>query len=322
MKVLANDGLSEQGISLLRDANIEVFTTKQEGEKLGEFINENQIDVLLVRSATNVDQFLIDECPSLRVIGRCGVGLDNIDVAYAESLGIRILNTPNAATRSVAELVFAHFFSLARHLHNANREMPLEGEANFKGLKKSFKEAFELQGKTLAVVGFGRIGREVAKIGISLGMKVFAYNRTPKKQTLELSFFDGQKLNFEIECSTNLNEVLAQADFVSVNTSKTEGYLLDTPQLESMKEGAYLVNAARGGVVNEERLLHYIENGKLRGAALDVYENEPTPSIALLMNSSLSLSPHLGGNTIDAQQKIGIELAKELIKIKNEDAVI
>ena len=244
--------------------------------------------------------------------------MDNIDVEYAIEKGLFVINTPNASSRSVAEIVFAHFFSLARFLHESNRLMPLEGDTHFNAMKKSFSKAIELEGKTLGVIGFGGIGKEVVKMGISLGMKVKVLTRKPKTETISLEFFDGQKLNFEITSTNNFDEFLKDTDFISINTPKTNEYIIDTPQFEKMKDGVFIVNTARGGVINEVALLDYIESGKVAGAALDVFENEPTPELQLLMNPNLSLSPHLGGNTLDAQEKIGAELAMQIIDIKTK----
>ncbi|MDN4010883.1 D-2-hydroxyacid dehydrogenase [Chryseobacterium gambrini] len=316
MKVLANDGISKAGEQALKNAGIEVLDNRVAQDHVINFINENNVDVLLVRSATKVRQDLIDACPSLKIIGRGGIGMDNIDVEYAIDKGIYIINTPTASSKSVAELVFAHFFSLARFLHESNRLMPLEGETHFNAMKKSFSKAYELSGKTLGVIGFGSIGQEVVKMGISLGMKVKVLTRKPKTKVLSLEFFDGQSVNFEITSTNDMDEFLKDTDFISLNTPKTNEYIIDTPQFEKMKDGVYIVNTARGGVMNEVSLIDFIESGKVAGAALDVFEKEPTPEVLLLMNPSLSLSPHVGGNTVDAQEKIGLELAEQIIKIK------
>lgn len=317
MIVLANDGISDSGVQLLREAGITVLDSRVSPEHLSNFINENKVDALLVRSATQVRQQLIDECPHLKIVGRGGIGMDNIDVEYAIDKGLYLINTPTASCKSVAELVFAHFFSLARFLHESNRLMPLEGETHFSALKKSFHNASELSGKTLGVVGMGNVGLEVIRIGISLGMKILAYNRTPKTSTVALSFFDGQTLNFEIK-SVTLDEVLKNADFISLNTGKTDRYLIDTDEFAMMKDGAFLVNTARGGVVNEVAMIDALESGKLAGAALDVFEKEPTPEVEILMHPGMSLSPHVGANTMDAQDRIGKELATQLIKLKDQ----
>ncbi|HPW88587.1 MAG TPA: D-2-hydroxyacid dehydrogenase [Kaistella chaponensis] len=318
MKVLANDGISESGKNALLEAGIEFVEAKVSQEQLIDFINENKIDVLLVRSATKVRKDIIDACSSLKIIGRGGVGMDNIDVEYAIEKGLYVINTPNASSRSVAEMVFAHFFSLARFLHESNRLMPLEGDTHFSAMKKSFSKAHELEGKNLGVIGFGEIGKEVIKIGISLGMKVKVLTRKPKTEKISLSFFDGQSINFDISSTQDWDEFLKDTQFISINTPKTTEYIIEAPQFEKMQDGIFIVNTARGGVLNEVELLKAIESGKVSGAALDVFENEPSPELPLLMNPNLSLSPHLGGNTLDAQEKIGTELANQIIAIKTK----
>lgn len=318
MKVLANDGISKAGELALKKDGIEVLDNRIAQNHLIDFINDNKVDVLLVRSATKIRQELIDACPSLKIVGRGGIGMDNIDVEYAIDNGLYVINTPNASSRSVAELVFAHFFSLARFLHESNRLMPLEGETQFNAMKKSFSNAYELSGKTLGVIGFGGIGKEVVKMGISLGMKIKVLTRNPKTETISLDFFDGQTVHFEITSTNDMDAFLKDTEFISINTPKTEKYIIDTCEFEKMKDGVYIVNTARGGVINEVTLLDFIESGKIAGAALDVFETEPTPELILLMNPSLSLTPHLGGNTIDAQEKIGLELAQQIIEIKKK----
>ncbi|CAA7386761.1 D-2-hydroxyacid dehydrogenase [Chryseobacterium fistulae] len=318
MKVLANDGISKAGEQALKNAGIEVLENRVAQNHVIDFINENNVDVLLVRSATKVKQDVIDACPNLKIIGRGGIGMDNIDVEYAKNKGIKVINTPTASSKSVAELVFGHFFSLARFLHESNRLMPLEGETHFNAMKKSFNNAYELSGKTLGVIGFGSIGQEVVKIGISLGMKVKVLTRKPKTETINLTFFDGQSVNFTITSTNDMDAFLKDSDFISINTPKTNEYIIDTPQFEKMKDGVYIVNTARGGVMNEVALIDFIESEKVAGAALDVFENEPSPELPLLMNPALSLSPHVGGNTIDAQEKIGVELAEQIIKLQKE----
>ena len=313
-KVLANDGVSQSGIDALEQAGFEVLTTTVAQEQLENYINENNISVLLVRSATTVRKNIIDNCPSLKIIGRGGVGMDNIDVDYARNKGLSVINTPAASSHSVAELVFAHFYGIARFLHNSNREMPLEGDANFKGLKKSYAKGIELKGKTLGVLGFGRIGQATAKVAIGAGMKVIAFDPFLTKANLELEFFDGQKLDFEIETTTK-EEVLRQADFLTLHVPAQKNYVIDEADFAQMKDGVILANAARGGVVNEFALVKAIESGKVIGAALDVFEKEPKPEIQLLMNSALSLTPHIGAATSEAQDRIGQELADQIINI-------
>lgn len=314
MKVLANDGISQSGIDALKAEGFEVITTNVAQEQLVNYINQNDISVLLVRSATKARKDLIDACPNLKIIGRGGVGMDNIDVDYARSKGIQVINTPAASSHSVAELVFGHFLGLARFLHNSNRDMPLEGDSNFKNLKKSYGKGVELKGKTLGILGFGRIGQATAKVGIGLGMKIAAFDPFIEKANLELNFFDGQKLNFEIK-TISKEEVLKQADFISLHVPAQKDYVIDEKEFDLMKNGVMVANAARGGVINEVALVSAIEKGKVAGAALDVFEKEPTPEVQLLMNPALSLTPHTGAATNEAQDRIGIELASQIISI-------
>lgn len=314
MKVLANDGVSQSGIDALEKAGFEVLTTTVAQEQLEKYINENDIDVLLVRSATKVRKDIIDGCPDLKIIGRGGVGMDNIDVEYAREKGKHVINTPAASSHSVAELVFGHFYGLARFLHNSNRDMPLEGDKNFKSLKKAYAKGTELKGKTLGVIGFGRIGQATAKIGIGAGMKVVAYDPFIEEANLQLEFFDGQTANFSIN-TVSKEEVLKQADFLTLHVPAQKDYVIDESDFNIMKDGVIIANAARGGVVNEVALVKAIESGKVARAALDVFEKEPQPEVQLLMNSSLSLTPHTGAATNEAQDRIGTELASQIIDL-------
>ncbi|MDY2588267.1 D-2-hydroxyacid dehydrogenase [Winogradskyella aquimaris] len=314
MKVLANDGVSQSGIDALEAAGYEVLTTTVAQEQLQNYINDNNISVLLVRSATKVRKDLIDNCPGLKIIGRGGVGMDNIDVEYAREKGLHVINTPAASSHSVAELVFGHFYGLARFLHNSNRDMPLEGDTNFKSLKKAYAKGVELKGKTLGVIGFGRIGQATAKIGIGAGMTVVAYDPYIEEATLDLDFFDGQKVSFNIK-TVSKEEVLKQADFLTLHVPAQKNYVIDEGDFKLMKDGVIIANAARGGVVNEIALVKAIESGKVARAALDVFEKEPQPEVQLLMNPSLSLTPHTGAATNEAQDRIGVELADQIIKI-------
>ena len=270
--------------------------------------------MLLVRSATTVRKNIIDNCPSLKIIGRGGVGMDNIDVDYARSKGLHVINTPAASSHSVAELVFGHFYGLARFLHNSNRDMPLEGDANFKKLKKSYAKGTELKGKTLGVLGFGRIGQATAKVAIGAGMKVVAFDPFMEAADLELDFFDGQKVSFNIK-TISKEDVLKQADFLTLHVPAQKDYVIDEAEFKQMKDGVILANSARGGVVNEVALVKAIESGIVARAALDVFEKEPQPEMGLLMNSALSLTPHIGAATNEAQERIGNELATQIIDI-------
>lgn len=312
-KILANDGLAQSGIDLLVKEGFEVKNTRVAQEQLVNYINKNNIDALLVRSSTKVDKKLIDDCPSLKLIGRGGVGLDNIDVKYAESKGIKVFNTPEASSESVAELVFAHLLNGVRFLHDANRNMPLEGDSQFKQLKKSYAGGVELRGKTLGIVGFGRIGQATAKMGLALGMEVIFTDHHTKEATLTLSFFDGQSIDFKLK-SSDLKEVLANSDFISLHVPSQEKYIIGRKELGLMKPGSGIINTSRGGVLDEVALVEALESDHLSFAGLDVFESEPTPEIKILMNPKISLSPHVGGSTVEAQERIGAELAQKVIK--------
>lgn len=314
MKVLANDGVSQSGINALEASGFEVITTTVAQDQLVNYINDKDITVLLVRSATKVRKDIIDNCKGLKVIGRGGVGMDNIDVAYAKEKGIDVINTPAASSSSVAELVFAHLYSGVRFLHDANRNMPLDGDSKFKNLKKAYAGGIELRGKTLGILGIGRIGQATAQIAIGVGMKVIAYDPFIDEVEIPLEFFDGQKASFKIK-TVSKDEVLKNADFITLHVPAQKEYVIGASEIEKMKKGAGIVNAARGGVVDEVALVDALEKGKLSFAGLDVFENEPTPAVKVLMNHKISLTPHIGAATGEAQDRIGQELADQIINI-------
>lgn len=314
MKVLANDGLDQSGIDGLQKAGFEVITTKVPQEELINYINENQVRTLLVRSATKVRKDIIDACPSLKIIGRGGVGMDNIDVEYAREKGVNVINTPAASSASVAELVFAHLFSGCRFLTDSNRKMPVEGDTKFAELKKAYTKGVELRGKTIGIIGFGRIGQEVAKMALGLGMRVLAVDNFAEKVNLKVEFFNGQSVDFEIKTQSK-EEVLKEADFVTLHVPAQKEFVIGQKEFDLMKNGAALVNCARGGVVDEEALLKALDSGKLAFAGLDVFINEPTPAKSVLSHPKISLTPHTGASTNEAQDRIGISLAEQIISI-------
>ena len=314
MKILANDGISESGKNKLEEYGFKVDLTKVSQEQLVDYINTNSITSLLVRSATQVRKDIIDNCPSLKIIGRGGVGMDNIDVEYARSKGIQVINTPAASSKSVAELVFSHLFSCVRFLHESNRSMPLDGDSKFKDLKKSYAKGTELSGKTLGIIGFGRIGQEVAKIGIGIGMNIIFFDKLNKEVSLTLNFFDGQSKTFNLS-SSSYEDLLNSSDFITVHIPASDKYIIDSNEFSQMKNGVGILNLSRGGILNEEELLKNIESGKVSFAGIDTFENEPKPSIKILMNSNISLTPHIGAATNEAQDRIGVELADKINEI-------
>ena len=314
MKILANDGISANGVEELEAAGFEVSTATVAQEQLENYINNESIVALLVRSATKVRKDLIDACPSLKIIGRGGVGMDNIDVEYARDKGLHVINTPAASSESVAELVFAHLFSGVRFLYDSNRNMPLDGDSKFKVLKKAYAKGTELRGKTLGVIGFGRIGQATAKIGLGLGMKVIAHDPFMEKASVTVPFFDGQSLTFDIYIESK-ETVLKEADFLSLHVPAQKEFVIGATEIELMKDGAGLVNAARGGVVDEVAMVEALKSGKLGFAGVDTFENEPTPAVQVLMTPNVSLTPHIGAATNQAQKRIGSELATQIISI-------
>ena len=314
MKVLANDGISKSGIKALERAGFEVITTKVAQEQVENYINTNKIDVILVRSATKVRKDIIDNCPSLKIIGRGGVGMDNIDVDYARSKGLHVINTPASSSESVAELVFAHLFTGVRFLHDSNRNMPLEGDTHFDGLKKAYANGMELRGKTLGIIGFGRIGQAVAKIALGLGMKVIAADKYVNEAVIRVDFYNGQFINVEI-VTESLEDIFKHSDFITLHVPAQDGYVIDKEEFQLMKENVGIVNCARGGVINEVALIEALDEGKVLFAGLDVFEKEPTPEIQILMHPKISLTPHIGAATEEAQDRIGTELAEQIISL-------
>ena len=314
MKVLANDGISKSGIKALEAGGFEVITTKVAQEQVANYINENKIEVILVRSATKVRRDIIDNCPILKIIGRGGVGMDNIDVDYARSKGINVINTPASSSESVAELVFAHLFSGVRFVHDSNRNMPLEGDSKFENLKKAYANGIELRGKTIGIIGFGRIGQAVAKMAFGLGMNVIATDKFIENAIIKVDFFNGQSINLEVSTQP-IEEVLKNADFITLHVPAQEGYLIGTNEFSLMKQNVGIVNCSRGGIIDEIALIDALDSEKVLFAGLDVFENEPTPEIRILMHPKISLTPHIGAATLEAQDRIGTELAEQVITL-------
>ncbi len=315
MKILANDGLNQSGVDALQQNGFEVITNKVPQENLISYINENQVAVLLVRSATQVTKEVIDSCPSIKIIGRGGVGMDNIEVEYAKSKGISVINTPAASSGSVAELVFSHLFSGVRFLQDSNRKMPVSGNTEFAKLKKNYEKGIELRGKTIGIVGIGRIGQEVAKIAFGLGMNVKAADAFIENVEITLDFPNNQSVSISVKTEP-LENVLNESDFVTLHVpAQKNGALLGKKEFAKMKDGVAVVNCARGGVIDEEALIEALDSGKVSFAGLDVFVNEPTPSEKVLSHPKISLTPHIGAATQEAQDRIGTELAAQISAI-------
>ena len=311
MKVLANDGISDLGKNLLSKAGFEVITDKVEQSALADYLNSENVEILLVRSATKVRQELIEKCAGLKLIGRGGVGLDNIDVEFAKSKGIMVINTPASSSQSVAELVVGHMFAFSRFLYDSYKNMDTE---DFATLKKKYSKGIELRGKTIGIVGFGRIGQSLASYCLGMGMNVLAFDQSSYTVQIPIEIAT-QKLNIEVSTHTNLMEKIGQLDFISLHVPKQRDGSADIPKasFEKMKKGVRIVNAARGGVIDETDLLEAIKNGIVAACALDVFENEPNPRKDLLTNTLIATTPHIGAATVEAQDRIGEELAQKII---------
>ena len=312
MRILINDGMHPKGVQLLKDAGHDVDTNFIPQEELTSKLNS--YDAVLVRSATKIRKELIDQSPNLKLIGRGGVGLDNIDVSYAKEKGIAVFNTPAASTRSVAELAIAHLFGIVRSLPMVNKKMAVDGINDFKSLKKTASKGIELEGKTLGLIGFGRIAKETASIALGCGMKIIAFDPyisegdVPIK--LHISYDNNYKINVK---TTTKEEVLAESDFISLHIPGGQGYVLDAPEFEQMKDGVGIVNCARGGTISENALIEAINSEKVKYVATDVFENEPPTDDRILRIDNVGLSPHIGASTQEAQERVGVQLAKSVI---------
>ncbi|MEN0005329.1 MAG: D-2-hydroxyacid dehydrogenase [Bacteroidota bacterium] len=319
VKILANDGIHEDGKTLLEEAGYRVDTEKVSKEDLPEVLPN--YDVIIVRSATKVRKDLIDKCPNLKIIARGGVGLDNIDVDYAREKGITVMNTPAASSQSVAELAFSHMFNLARFTHLANREMKDKATTAFKALKKSYSKGTQLRGKTLGIVGFGRIGQAVARIGLGLGMNVMPVDLVVDEVDININVYNSDDVQLLVHIETHeWEKVLRKSDFLTLHVPFKGGKaLIGQEELAMMKDSAFIINTARGGAVDEDALLAALENGTIGGAGLDVFENEPTPRAELIDHRQVSVSPHIGAATLEAQANIGLELADKIIAYYGDD---
>ena len=312
MKVLANDGISKSGISALENAGYTVITDKVEQENLIDYINKENIGVLLVRSATTARKDMIDACPGLKLIGRGGVGMDNIDVQYARDNGRIVINTPAASSQSVAELVMGHLFAISRFLNDSYKNMET---GDFSTLKKQYGKGVELRGKNLTIVGFGRIGQSLAEYAIGCGMNVTAVDMYTEPRSLSIQLGNGLTANTSITPITSLEEGIKNADYISLHVPKqADGSAVITKkEFAMMKDGVRIANAARGGVINEDDLLEALASNKVAGIALDVFENEPNPRKDLLNHPKIACTPHIGAATGEAQDRIGTELADSII---------
>lgn len=312
MKILANDGISDLGKKLLEEAGFTVITEKVDQENLITETNSQNIEMILVRSATTVRKEVIDACPNLKLIGRGGVGMDNIDVEYARSKGILVINTPASSSQSVAELVMGQMFSISRSLQDSFKNME---SGDFSSLKKKFAKGVELRGKTLGIIGFGRIGQSLASYALGAGMDVIVSDHNDFTAEIQVPIGKKYSTTVSITPKLDMDELLKESDFISIHVPKQAdgSAVITSKEFSQMKKGVRIVNAARGGVINEADLLSALYSGKVAAAALDVYENEPSPMKELLNHPNIACTPHIGAATLEAQDRIGEELASLII---------
>ncbi len=318
IKILANDGIHPDGLTLLEEAGYQVDTERVPQEELPSVLPD--YDVIIVRSATKVRKDLIDRCPNLKIIARGGVGLDNVDYEYAQSKGIEVMNTPAASSQSVAELAFAHMFSLARFLNRSNRELTSAG-GDFKKLKNAYSEGgTQLRGKTLGIIGFGRIGQEVARIGVALGMNVLPVDLVVDEVSIDIQLYNSENVRLSVRLETvDMERALRESDIITVHVPALEGALIGEAEIAKMKNGVMLINTARGGIINEDALVAGLNSGKISGAGIDVFDNEPNVRRDLLEHPNVSVTPHIGASTQEAQGLIGLELADKIIAFFGDD---
>ncbi len=316
MKILANDGISEAGKKKLEAIGYTVDTETIAQENLSQGINDGGYIGILVRSATKVRQEHMDACPNLKLIGRGGVGMDNIDVQYGRDKGLYVINTPAASSQSVAELAMGSLFSMARFTYDGYRHMPTKGGDEFKALKKSYSEGTELRGKTIAIIGFGGIGQTLAKYALGCGMNVM-YNTIGGKDLTTLSMNIGGKTVEVTLIRSSFDDCISKADYISLHVPKQQdgSAVIGADELAKMKKGVCLINTSRGGTIDEDALLASLDIGHVKAVALDVFVGEPVPRSVVLAHPRVLSTPHIGGSTVEAQDRIGVELADQIIDL-------
>lgn len=312
MRILANDGISDDAKKQLEERGFTVITEKVNQEDLITKINEENYEGILVRSATKIRKDIIDACPNIKFVGRGGVGVDNIDVEYAREKGIFVFNTPASSSQSVAELVIGNMFAISRFIGKSARNIQ---DGDFNKLKKEYGSGVELRGKTLGIIGFGRIGQTLASYAIGIGMDVVAIDIEEKTVGISAST-EKYKLSTYIDVKTNINDILPICDYISLHVPKQSNgnSVIGKNEFDLMKDGVRIINTSRGGVVNELELIEYLNNGKVAGAALDVFENEPTPMNELLSHPNILSTPHIGAATNEAQDRIGQEIVDIIVE--------
>jgi D-3-phosphoglycerate dehydrogenase / 2-oxoglutarate reductase len=316
IKILANDGIDATGKKAIEALGCIVDTDKIAQDELAHAIQIKGYDGLLVRSATTARKELIDACPGLKFIGRGGVGIDNIDAVYARSKGVDVFNTPASSSQAVAELVMALMFSAARGTYDSGTHMPNTGSEQFEALKKKYAKGIELRGKTLGIIGFGRIGQSLASYALGCGMKVIAHDRLDVQSVEVRLQIAEQTVAVAVPC-VPFEQVLNQSDFISLHVPKQANgeAVIGNKEFGMLKKDCILINTSRGGVIDEDALIAALDAGQLRYGCLDVFVGEPKPNAALLRHPGIISTPHIGASTLEAQERIGLEIADNIKRI-------
>ena len=312
MKILANDGLSSNATAILVENNFEVITTKVAQEQLIPFINNNNIEVLIIRNATKVRLNLLLDCPALKVICKGGNKFEREVELQISASGKQLIYAEESTSIAIAEMVFAHLFSGARMLYDANRLMPLEGDSNFDSLQKGFASGQELRGKTLGIIGFNKSGKEVAKYATALGMRVLISDSTEENPEVSVDFYSDQSVSVILE-DVDRKVLLANSDYISLHIDEQEDYVISKSDFDAMKDGVGIINCAFGRALNEVDLIAALEEEKVLFAGIDRFEEEPTPAIQVLMHPQISLSPNIARSSIDVQDRTDLEFATFLL---------
>ncbi len=316
MKILINHKISAKALNALKDKPLELKMAKVAQAQLKNYLKEHEIEAVVVGKDTEIHKGIIEDCSSLQLIINTVENNTNIDLNAAKANNIKVLNCGDVSARSAAELVFAHIFSGARNLHNANRDMPLEGETNFKSLQKSYTNALELEGKTLGLIGWNSVATEVAKIGLGLGMHLMVNDKNTDPKNLSIEFANKQKVDFNLETNTK-EEVLKAADFLSLHHNPEKQYTIGKKEMETMKPNAGIINVTNGKLVDEVALVKALDDKKIRFAGLDRFEKEPNPEIQLLMNPAISLSPNIAARSVDVREKESMKIAELILNQTN-----
>lgn len=315
MRILANDGLDKEAVQEIKNKGWELFLEKIPEDKISHFCNHNKIDVIIVRSATKLSKKVIEELNHTKYIIRAGIGTDNIDLDSAKAKNIKVLTTPEASVNSVAELTISLIFAALRNIKYAFTQMPLQGSKKFTLLKNELSKGEEAYGKTIGIIGAGKIGKKVAEKTLLLGLHPLFYDPYVYEISLLINFLDYKVV--KVFKTISLAELIKLSDIISIhaNYPRENGPIITKKEIEQMKDGVIIINTARGYCVNENDIIEGLNSGKIKAYCVDVFEGEPTPKAELLAHPNVFATPHIGASTIQAQRKIGKEIVNMLLNL-------